>query len=488
MKIFFKEKEFVYTLALFTLLRFLAVVFMGLMPQDAYYTYYADSLALSYFDHPPMVAYMIKFFLLFFGKSALSLHIADFIVTSFTLLFLYLLLKQILGMMQLKRGIILIVTAPVITILSINTTPDVPLLFFWSLSLLLLYKAIKSGEWYWWIFAGLTSGFAFDSKYTGIFLPAGLFLFLLVSKEHRKQLLSYKFFLYAVAVVVAVSPVVIWNIQNDFISLKYQSADRAADLSSFKFNPALFPGFLGSQLLLALPVFLIATYASALLIIKKFFKREKIEEHILFAASFAIPMLFAFTAISFVYWVKINWIMPVFLSATVLAATYIKNDKIIRWQTLFSVIVHMALLVQVIWAPVKIKSDDTWLGWEELASKVDILEKENPSKFIFSDNSYKISAVLNFYSDQHIYAGNVIGKFAFQFALDNKDLSHLNGKDAIYVTSDRFRRKNLRSSTIEQLLETHFQTATLLDSLIVKDHRGTEIRRFYFYNCDNYTD
>lgn len=180
--------------------------------------------------------------------------------------------------------------------------------------------------------------------------------------------------------------------------------------------------------------------------------------------------------------------MPVFLSATVLAATYIKNDKIIRWQTLFSVIVHIALLVQVIWAPVKIKSDDTWLGWEELANKVDILEKENPSKFIFSDNSYKISAVLNFYSDQHIYAGNVIGKFAFQFALDNKDLSHLNGKDAIYVTSDRFRRKNLRSSTIEQLLETHFQTATLLDSLIVKDHRGTEIRRFYFYNCDNYTD
>lgn len=486
MKNFLKENEFLYTIALFTLLRIIAVAFMGLMPQDAYYTYYSDSLALSYFDHPPMVAYMIKFFMLFLGKSALSLHITDFIVTSLTLLFLYLFLKQILEKVELKRAITLIVTAPVITILSINTTPDVPLMFFWTLSLLLGYKAIKSAEWYWWLLAGLAMGFAFDSKYTGIFLPAGMFLFLLISKEHRKQLFSYKFLLFVLAVLVAVSPVVIWNIQNDFISLKYQSADRAADLSSFKFNPALFPGFLGSQLLLALPAFLIATYASALLIVKKFFKREKIEEHILFAASFAIPMLFAFTAISFVYWVKINWIMPVFLSGTVLAATYLKSNKVIRWQTLFSIVVHIALIVQVIWAPVKIKSDDTWLGWEELANKVDILEKENPSKFIFSDNSYKISAVLNFYSDQHIYAGNVIGKFAFQFALDNKDLSHLNGKDAIYVTSDRFRRKNLRSSTIEQLLETHFQTATLLDSLIVKDHRGTEIRRFYFYNCENY--
>lgn len=169
-----------------------------------------------------------------------------------------------------------------------------------------------------------------------------------------------------------------------------------------------------------------------------------------------------------------------------LAATYIKNDKIIRWQTLFSIVVHIGLLVQLIWTPVKIQSDDTWLGWEELATKVDTLKSQNPDNFIFSDNSYKISAVLNFYSDQHIYAGNVIDKFAFQFALDNKDLSHLNGKDAIYVTSNRYRRKNLKNGSIEELLEKHFQTAILLDSLIVTDRRGDEIRRFYFYNCNNY--
>lgn len=422
------------------------------------------------------------------GKSALSLHITDFIVTSFTLLFLYLFLKQILEKVELKRALTLIVTAPVITILSINTTPDVPLLFFWSLSLPLAYKAVKSGEWYWWLLAGLCSGFAFDSKYTGIFLPAGMLLFLLISKENRKYLLSYKFFLFALAVIVAVSPVIIWNIQNDFISLKYQSADRAANLSSFKFNPALFPGFLGSQLLLALPAFLIATYISGFLIIKKFFKREKIEEHILFAASFALPMLFTFTAISFVYWVKINWIMPVFLSATVLAATYLKNDKLIRWQTLFSIVVHIALLVQLIWAPVKIKSDDTWLGWEELANKTESLEKLNPNDFFFSDNSYKIAAVLNFYLDEHIYAGNIIDKFAYQFALDNRDLSHLDGLDAIYITSERYRRKNLKSGGIENLLKQHFQTVFLVDSLVVKDKRGIEIRRFYFFDCDNYKD
>ena len=488
MKNILKEKEFLFTIALFTALRLIAVFFMGLMPQDAYYTYYSDSLALSYFDHPPMVAYMIKFFMLFLGKSAISLHVTDFIVTSFTLLFLYLFLKQVLENIQLKRAITLIITAPVITILSINSTPDVPLLFFWSLSLLLAYKAIKSGEWYWWLLVGLSCGFAFDSKYTGIFLPAGMFLFLLLSKEHRKQLFSFKFLLFALAVLVAVFPVVLWNFQNEFISLKYQSADRAAGLSSFKFNPALFPEFLGSQLLLALPAFLIAIYISGFIIVKKFFKREKIEEHILFAASFALPMLFAFTALSFVYWVKINWIMPVFLSATVLAASYLKNDKTIRWQTLFSIVVHIGLVIELIWMPVPVKSDDTWKGWKELASKVDTLQRQNPNDFVFSDNSYKISAVLNFYLDQHIYAGNVIDKFAYQFDLDNKDLSNLDGLNAIYVTSARYRRKNLKNGGIEHLLEQHFQSASLQDSLIVRDHSGKEIRRFYFYNCTDFQD
>jgi len=486
MKNILKDKELWFIIGLFAVLRIVAVSFMGLMPQDAYYTYYSDNLALSYFDHPPMVAYMIKFFLSLFGKSVFALHLTDFIVTSLTLAILFLFLKKVLQPVQVKRALVLIVTAPVITILSINTTPDVPLLFFWSLTLLFAYNAIDKGNWYWWVLAGLAAGFAFDSKYTGVFLPAGLFLFLLASREHRRYLLSFRFLLFIMAFAVAVSPVVVWNIQNDFISIKYQSADRASGLSSFEFDPALFPGFFFSQMLLGLPLFFISIYASGYILVKKYFKKEQIQKGVLFAASFALPMLFAFTAISFIYWVKINWIMPVFLSATVLVATWLKNDKAIKKQTIFSVVAHLGLIVQLVWMPVMVKSDDTWFGWEELAQKVDQLEKENPRYFIFSDNSYKISAAINFFNHEHIYAGNVIDKFAYQFALDNKDLTHLDGKDAIYVTSERYRRKNLVNGTIESMLENHFEQARLTDSLIINDSKGVTHRKFYFYHCKDY--
>jgi len=486
MKDAFKDREFLIVITLFTLLRVIAVSFMGLMPQDAYYTYYSDNLALSYFDHPPMVAYMIKFFTLILGKSVLTLHIADFIMTSFTILFTYLFIKPILATDAVKRAITLLITAPFITILSINSTPDVPLLFFWSLTLLLAFNAVNGGRWYCWLAAGLVAGLAFDSKYTGIFLPAGLTLFLLISSEHRSKLFSLKFLLFVFAFLIAILPVVIWNVDNEFISFRYQAAERATQMSSFSFNPLHFPGYFASQLLLALPLFFLSIFASGYLLVKRFFKGEKIEEYLLFAASFALPMLFVFTGISFIYWVKINWIMPLYLSAAMMVALYLKSNTLLRWQTGFSVIFHIALIAELIWMPVKVNSDDTWWGWERLSQKVESLNARNNQDFIFSDNSYKVSAVLNFYMADHIYAGNVIGKSAFQFALDDDDLSRLNGKDAIYVTTDRFRRKRIKEGTVEQILKPYFQSVTILDSLILKDHEGEEQRRFYFYDCQDY--
>ena len=484
-KIAFKN-EFWPILAGFTILRLIAVFAMGLMPQDAYYTYYSDNLDLSYFDHPPMIAYMIKLFITLFGKSVVTLHIADFIITSFTLWFLYLFIKPFLSSQQTTRALTLLITAPFVTVLSINSTPDVPLLFFWSLSLLIGYKAVNTDKWYYWIFTGLLSGFAFDSKYTGIFLPAGMFLFLLLSNEHRKKLISFSFAGYLLAFAAAISPVVIWNIQNNFISFEYQSAQRATEMTTFQFRPKLFAGYLGSQLFLALPVFLFSIFIAGYKLVISWFKKEKIEHYLLYSACFALPMLFLFTGISFIYWVKINWIMPVYLSATVLTVLYLKSDKLIRWQTLLSVVFHIAIAVELIWMPVKVNSDDTWWGWEKLVQKVEEVKHKSPDSFIFSDNSYKVSAVLNFYMDEHIYAGNVVEKSAFQFALDDENLKHLTGKDAIYVTTDRFRRKRAAEGTVEQILAPYFSSVTIKDSLILKNRAGEEQRRFYFYDCQDY--
>jgi 4-amino-4-deoxy-L-arabinose transferase-like glycosyltransferase len=58
-----------------TLFRLIYAVFLPLAPQEAYYWNYSRHPALSYFDHPPMAAYFIKFTTLL-GISQFSIHLA----------------------------------------------------------------------------------------------------------------------------------------------------------------------------------------------------------------------------------------------------------------------------------------------------------------------------------------------------------------------------------------------------------------------------
>ncbi|MBP1640860.1 MAG: hypothetical protein H6Q17_2443 [Bacteroidetes bacterium] len=482
-----KQKEFIGIIVLFSLLRVVLASVMGLMPQDAYYCYYGDHPALSYFDHPPMIGYLLHLAVFIFGKSALALHATDFMVTSGTLFFLYLFLRRILHDDDLKRAFILIVTAPFITLLCINSTPDVPLLFFWSLSLLLIHKAIVDGKWYFWLFGGITSGLAFDSKYTAVFLAFGLFAYLLYSKEHRKSLINGQFILFAIAFALTCLPVAIWNYQNDFISLKYQSTERASTMSTgFKFEPRLFLGYFGTQLALALPLFFLLIFRASFDTLKKFVLRKEIPGHQLFSASFTLPLFVSFTAIAFIYWVKINWLMPVYLTATVLVVPYFKNDKVIRWQTVFSIILHLVAFVELAWMPFPVNSDDTWWGWDKLAKEVQTVKAKHPGYFVFSDDSYKTSAALNFYLPEHVYGGNLIERHAFQFALDDRDVLPLAGRNAIYVSSEMNKRKRRDEGKVQNRLQRYFTTVTPLDSIILRNGKGIIQRKFEVLECKGY--
>ncbi|RME93760.1 MAG: hypothetical protein D6772_15555, partial [Bacteroidetes bacterium] len=83
-------------LGLVVLLRFLLTQQMGLMPQDAYYFFYGKHLALSYFDHPPMIAYLLRGFTELFGQSVGVIKLADFVVTAGSIALCYQLAQKFL--------------------------------------------------------------------------------------------------------------------------------------------------------------------------------------------------------------------------------------------------------------------------------------------------------------------------------------------------------------------------------------------------------
>jgi hypothetical protein len=162
---------------------------MGIMPQDAI-TFHAQSdLRLR---SPPTDSYLLRV-LQAFGKKVYVLKMADTFATCLPLSLLP--WQKFLSEIALMATALLLSTL-MISILSLISTPDVPLMLCWTISLNFLHEAIFKRKNIYWIWAGIFTGLSFDSKYTALFLIIGLIGFLLIIKPFRKLIISGWFFLY----------------------------------------------------------------------------------------------------------------------------------------------------------------------------------------------------------------------------------------------------------------------------------------------------
>jgi hypothetical protein len=469
----------------FQLFRLALLPFMGLMPQDAYYHFYGEQLALSYFDHPGMIGYMLRLFTEVFGKTVFVVKMADFVVTSLTILSFYKLAAYFLSKQKLQRALVLISSTICISILSFNSTPDVPLLLFWTLSITCLYKAIFEQKKYYWILGGITMGLAFDSKYTALLLQIGLLGFLAFSNPYRKLLLSPWLWMSLVISALVTFPVWWWNYQHDFASFVFQSSNRTGNISKLQLSPKYFFGAIGHQIVLLLPVLFAVVVTFTFKFLKRaLFKFKLPPSKTLFLLAFFVPTFVGFFALTPVYWVKLNWMMPSYITGIVLGAMFI-SKKLVKIQILISVIFHLLISLQLFFYLVPIKSDDTWVGWEELALETEKLQEQYPNTFVFSDDSYKTTAVLNFFMDDKVYAQNIIGIHALQFDYIGDDLSLLNSKNALFIDSDKRFKNNDKKGEIHPKLTNYFETVIELNPIIIK-RNGKEIRKFWVFYCTNY--
>ncbi|WP_212006193.1 glycosyltransferase family 39 protein [Chitinophaga sp. HK235] len=465
-----------------TVLRLSFIELMGLMPQDAYYYFYGQHLALSYFDHPPAIAYILRLFTTVLGRHAYVIKLADTVVTACMLLAFYRLATCFLSRHRAWNAWLLLYSTLMVTLLSLVSTPDVPLMLFWCLSLIALYKALFEGSRVAWIWAGIAMGLAFDSKYTGILLPAGGVLFLLLSPRHRHYLWSPWLLLAVAFFFLTISPVVIWNAEHQFASFRFQSSGRVSGMEVHLLD---FFGVIGHQAAVLIPVLLVALFYYLYKAFRKYrFHIGRVPVKQLFLYCFFLPLFLIFLLISPIYWVKINWMMPAYITGIIWVSTWM-GMKFIRWQWMVSLVVHLVLAVEIIFYPAPIHSDDTMIGWEGLGKAVKTLHKAYPGDFIFSADDYKTSAMLNFYLGEMVYSRNIIGQPALQFDYIGTDLRRLEGRNAIFINS----LTDVNDDSDERLfvaeLRPFFVSVEPLPPIEVK-MQGRVVRKFLVYRCMDY--
>jgi hypothetical protein len=469
----------------FQLFRLILLPFMGLMPQDAYYYLYGQNLSLSYFDHPGMIGYILRFFTDVFGTSIFVVKFADFFITSLTILSFYKLASYFLSKEKSQHAFVLLASTIFVSILSFNSTPDVPLLLFWTLSLICLYKAVFEEKKWFFILGGIAMGLAFNSKYTAILLQFGLFVFLIFSHKYRKLLRS-PWLWFSIIISTAVTfPVWYWNYQNEFASFIFQSSQRTSSISEFKISPKNFFGAIGHQMFLLLPVlFLIFITFTYKYVRRALFKFKLPSSKTLFLLAFFVPTFVGFFLLTPIYWVKLNWMMPSYITGIIIAGMFI-SKKLLKVQIIISLVFHLLATIQIVFYVAPIKSDDTWVGWKELAVKTEQLQKTYTDTFVFSNDNYKTSACLNFFMDDKVYAQNIIGLPALHFDYLGDNLELLKGKNALFINSDKRFKNKKKLNEINPLLSTYFKSVTELAPIVTKIN-GKACRKFWVFYCTDY--
>lgn len=300
---------------------------------EAYYYLYTQHLDWSYFDHPLMVAWSTGLGVWLTGVvSQFTLRWGTLALHTGALILLYLTGRWLFSR---QSGFLALAIATLIPIFlaafGVLTLPDAPLIFFWTAA---LYTAaveffpagMQSDRsfirqpyrrpTYRVALIGLWVGLACLSKYHGAVLGAGLVGFCLTSPPHRRVFGSPWIVASVGLFLLAIAPILIWNIEHDWVSVRFQ-AGRAVPESGFRWADVLGTALVGIAYLFptfGFPLWWVSGWTT-LAPLQKLRMPSARNRLVLWTA---LPLILGFTLMGGYRPILPTWSMPGFWSATLI--------------------------------------------------------------------------------------------------------------------------------------------------------------------------
>jgi 4-amino-4-deoxy-L-arabinose transferase-like glycosyltransferase len=259
-------------MAVLVALQVICAATADLRTDEAYYWTLSKEYALSYLDHPPMVAWLVRFGTAIFGDTNFGARFGGLLAMWIA----FAILADIVWRLTRNRGAVLLavlmpLAAPEYGLLASRIVPDAALIPFSLAMVWSLVRLAESNDGRWWLAAGLFGGLALLSKYTAIFLAPGILAFLLVPPWRARWLRSPYPWLAIVTALLMFSPVLLWNWQHDWASFKFQFIRAGADHG---LSARTVGDFLGLQLALVGPVLFPVALAGTVLLAWRGYRRR----------------------------------------------------------------------------------------------------------------------------------------------------------------------------------------------------------------------
>jgi len=215
------KRTFLLLLAIWFILNVIQALFMEIISDEAYYGVYARYLAWGYYDHPPMIALLIKISSLIF-KGNLGIRFMTVLLQIGTILIIW----KIIDIREpdSSRVVTFFIVASSICLFQaygIFTTPDPPLLFFTALFLYSYKIFLAQQKWPAILLLSVSMAGLVYSKYQA-FLVIGF-----VVLSNLNLLRNIKFWIAGILALVLLIPHIHWQFANGFPAMQYHLVDRS---------------------------------------------------------------------------------------------------------------------------------------------------------------------------------------------------------------------------------------------------------------------
>lgn len=476
-------------------LRLLIAATLGAGFDEAYYYSYSLRPALSYFDHPPMVSFLILSCTYITGiATPFTIRLGAVFLFTASGLLLYVLSRRMLDKEEALLAYGVFNITPLFAFCSgIAILPDTALVFFWIACLCVLQRLISGDHSATtWVLAGVLTGCAMLSKYHGALLGCSLLVYLII--YDRRVFLTIGPYLYAVSTAIVFLPVIVWNWQHDFVSFLFQGS--RAFGTSISFQSLLMA--IGGQMLYLTPlIFMLFVYVLWQTITRGLIAGEKEQRFFFFFGT--LPIL-VFNIISVFKPILPHWALVGYIVLTLpfarLLEKYRKGRRfgksIVGASALALLLVyllgvlhardgifHLERLVHKGWiTEEEFRADSTLdlIGWDE----VDLYLSKNgistENTFLFSHKWFLSGEIeLATKGSYPVLCFNRSDPRGFGIWDAKWDL---RGKNGIFICTDRY------STNPEKEFASYFESFSNPETVSI-ERGGVASKTFYFYRCNN---
>jgi hypothetical protein len=369
-----------------------------LFPDETYYWEWSRHLAAGYFDHPPMVAWLVKFGTLLLGHTPLGVRFGPIVAGVIAGICIAAAAGRLAGSRAAVIAALVFACMPLSAAGLILATPDAPL---FAAGALLIYSVLRALEHppgstpatRWWCTAGVALGVAVASKYTAVLLPAGLLVALLTAPSLRGHLRSAGPYVATLISLVVFAPVIAWNARHDWASFAFQLQHGLTAARGSVLRREL--DLLGGQAGLVTPILFVLMVIAA-------WRARAPRERLLAVMGAVVFAFFAYSATR--RRVEANWPALAYVPGTLLLAAQVGGVRWSRWlragvvlAAVVTTVVYVNTVTPILPIPARRDPVARSAGWGDLAHAVD-LERKRTGALVAAER-YQDASELAFHLD-----------------------------------------------------------------------------------------